>query len=267
MKGRIKKSGRLLAALLGIAGFMGSLRSTQAEPSPKIKAIAFDAFVVFDPRPVSVLAEKLFPGKGVDLVNAWRIRQFEYTWLRTLSGTYEDFWKVSGDALDFTAKAQKLDLTVNKKNQLMEVYKHLKPWPDALAVLKVLKKNGIRLAFLTNLTSEMLQSDIKSSGMDGLFDYRLSTDSVKIYKPGPMAYRMGMDAFHLKKDEILFAAFAGWDAAGAKSFGYPTYWVNRLQLPMEELGVKPEGEGADLTDMLNFLKSIKTPGKIKSNRW
>jgi hypothetical protein len=49
---------------------------------------------------------------------------------------------------------------------------------------------------------------------------------------------MRIDAFRMPKQEILFAAFGGWDAAGAKSFGYETYWTNRLNLPVEELGIE-----------------------------
>jgi len=64
---------------------------------------------------------------------------------------------------------------------------------------------------------------------------------------------MAQEALELARDEIVFAAFAGWDAVGAKAFGYPTFWVNRLHLPLEELGVAPDAEGADLNDLLNFV--------------
>ena len=71
--------------------------------------------------------------------------------------------------------------------------------------------------------------------MNGVFDHVLTADRVSAYKPDPRAYRIGLDAFGLNPDQILFAAFAGWDAAGAKSFGYPTFWVNRQNQPAEEL--------------------------------
>ena len=54
---------------------------------------------------------------------------------------------------------------------------------------------------------------------------------------------------------ILFVAFAGWDAACAKAFGYPTSWVNRLGPPIEELGQKPDGTGAGLAELMEFVKS------------
>jgi 2-haloacid dehalogenase len=66
---------------------------------------------------------------------------------------------------------------------------------------------------------------------------------------------MAIDAFQLRREEILFAAFAGWDVAGAKWFGYPTFWVNRLNLPAEELGVTPDATGRDLTDLVGFVQA------------
>jgi 2-haloacid dehalogenase len=63
---------------------------------------------------------------------------------------------------------------------------------------------------------------------------------------------LGVSAFGLPKEQILFVAFAGWDAAGAKTFGYPTFWVNRLGLPPEELGTMTDGEGSTLNELLAF---------------
>ena len=229
-----------------------------AEPRPtKIKAIAFDGFPIFDPRPIAKLAEELYPGQGADLSNEWRTRQFEYTWLRTLSRTYVDFWQVTQEALTFSANKMKLDLTPQKTARLMNAYLKLKTWPDVIPALKTMKDMGLRLAFLSNLTPKMLHAGIENSGLNGTFEHILSTDQVQAFKPDPRAYQMGVDALNLKRDEILFAAFADWDAAGAKAFGYPTFWVNRLNAPPEELGVHPDASGANLNSLVDFLKTIQ----------
>ena len=68
------------------------------------------------------------------------------------------------------------------------------------------------------------------------------------------AYQLAMDQFKLGRDEILFVPFAGWDAAGAKWFGYQTFWVNRLNAPVEELGGVPDAVGTNLTDLVHYLK-------------
>lgn len=242
----------------GVAtGLVGSTVLARATSPSRIKALAFDAFPILDPRPVFALAERLFPGSGSELSNAWRIRQFEYQWLRVLSGRYADFWQATEDALAFAARLLKLDLTPDKRNRLMQAYLELKAWPDAPPVLRSLKSAGIRLAFVSNATPKILDAGIRNSGLEGMFEHVLSTDRIATYKPDPRAYQMAIDAFGLKREEIGFVAFAGWDAAGAKWFGYPTFWANRLRLPVEELGVVPDAIGHDLTDLVSFANAAR----------
>jgi len=227
----------------------------QATTRRQFQAVAFDAFPIFDPRPIFSLAETLFPGKGAMLSDAWRTRQFEYQWLHALSGRYVDFWQATDDALVFAAKLLQLDLTPEKRAQLMQAYLELKTWPDVPAALHSLREAGVRLAFLSNLTPKMLETGIKHAGLEGLFEHVLSTDQRRTYKPDPRAYQLALDALKLGREDIVFAAFAGWDAAGAKWFGYPTFWVNRLHTPGEELGVAPDAIGSDLTDLVRFVNA------------
>lgn len=122
---------------------------------------------------------------------------------------------------------------------------------------------GIRMAFLSNFTAAMLDAAVKNSGLEGIFEAHLSTDRVRAYKPDPRAYQMAMDTFGLPRGEIVFAAFGGWDAAGAKSFGYPTFWINRTSLPVEELGVAPDAIGDNLNDLVRFVRSKKEQIEFK----
>jgi 2-haloacid dehalogenase len=254
----LNRRGFLNLTAAGIAaGLLASVSSTWAAKGSKLKVVAFDAFPIFDPRPVFALAEQLFPGKGAELSNAWRTRQFEYQWLRALSRQYADFWQTTEDNLLFAAELLKLDLTPQKRNQLMQAYLELKAWPDAPPALESLKDVGLRLAFLSNATPRILESGIKNSGLERVFEHVLSTDRIKTYKPDPRAYQMAIDAFGVSKEEILFVAFAGWDAAGAKSFGYTTFWVNRLNLPPERLGVAPDEVGKNMDDLVSFVKKAR----------
>jgi 2-haloacid dehalogenase len=223
----------------------------------RIKAIAFDGLAVFDVRPVAALAETVFPGRGNEMSALWRTRQFEYTWLRTAGRQYADFWQVTREALVFSCKSLKLELTKSDSDRLMQSYLELKAWPDALAALKGLRASGLRMAFLSNFTAAMLDQSVKNSGLEGIFDDHLSTDRVMAFKPDPQAYRMAINAFGLRKEEIAFAAFAGWDASGAKWFGYPTFWVNRAHAVTEELGTVPDGAGNDLNDLAAFVQASR----------
>jgi 2-haloacid dehalogenase len=225
----------------------------QASPAPKFKAVAFDGFPIFDPRPATALAEAAFPGNGQALVNVWRTKQFEYQWLRALGGQYADFWKATEDSLVFAGRSLKLDLPADTRHRLMSAYANLTVWPDVPPALAALRKAGVRLAILSNLTQRMLEDGLGRSRLDGMFEGVLSTGQIRTYKPDPRAYQLAVDALHLQREEVLFAPFAGWDAAGAKWFGYPTYWVNRLGSPEEELGVAADATGPDLEALVKFV--------------
>lgn len=243
-------------ALAGAAlGHGLSVRATDRSQR-RIRAIALDGFTTFDPRPIAVLAERLFPGQGGALMTAWRTRQFEYSWLRTVMDRYVDFWQVTDEALVFAAQQVRLDLSNGARRQLMQAYLELKAWPDARPALERLHAAGIRLAFLSNFTVPMLDAASGNAGLKDLLEPHLSTDRVGVFKPHPRAYQMGEDAFSMPREAVVFAAFGGWDAAGARSYGYPTFWVNRLGQPVEQLGAQPDGVGASLDDLARFVLAL-----------
>jgi 2-haloacid dehalogenase len=107
--------------------------------------------------------------------------------------------------------------------------------------------------FLSNMTHAMLDRGLRAANLQDAFEKVLSTDSIRTYKPDPRAYQIAVDALRLKREQILFAAFAGWDVAGAKWFGYPTFWVNRAGGALEELGVFPDAWGSDLNALVDFV--------------
>jgi 2-haloacid dehalogenase len=240
-----------LVAVLWTACFGGA--SHGAGQEPRFKAVAFDYFVIFDPNSVVPEIEKVFPGKGQEFAKLWRGKQFEYGHLRTITNRYADFFQVTDDALVYTAQAMKLDLSPQAHQQLLNAYLTLKPWPDAVAGLQRLKAAGVRLITISNFSPKMLRSNADGANITGLFDELLSTDARRTYKPDARAYQMGIDRLKLRKDDILFAAFGGWDAYGAKTFGYPTYWVNRFDQPVEQLSVRPDGTSNDLQGLLDFV--------------
>ena len=243
----------LTASTLATALLPSVSNAEEANKDAKIELVLFDAFPVFDPRPIFESLETMAPGRGKSLGEFWRNRQFAYTWLRTAAGEYEDFWKVTRDGLLYAAEATDVALSTRQVEKIMNSYLTLKAWPDAPAALETLKTAGLRLAFLSNFTPRMLRAAIESAGLEGTFEQALSTDAVQTYKPDPRAYRLAIEALSMPRDRILFVPFAGWDAAGAKWFGYKTFWVNRLGAPPEVLGVKADGVGSNLDDLVAYL--------------
>lgn len=243
---------RRLVAGLTAAGALSVAGASRATRS-RFKAVVFDGFPIIDPRPVAALAEQLFPGKGAELSSNWRTRQFEYCWLRTLSDRYADFRQVTQEALVFAAKSLRLELSTTNRDRLVHAYEELSAWPDVLPALQSMKAAGIRMTFLSNLTAAMLDAAVHNSALNDFFEAPLTTDRVRAFKPDPRAYRMALTAFDCPREEIAFAASAGWDVAGAKWFGYATFWVNRMELPAEELGVTADAQGSGMSDLAEFV--------------
>jgi len=229
------------------------------------KAVIFDAYgTLFDVHSVVAAAEQMFPGQGEALSQLWRLKQIEYTQLRTLSdpagARYSPFWDITLDALRYAARRLNLSLTGAGEKRLMDEYACLSAFPDVLPMLRRLREpreNGTRtgLAILSNGNPQMLDIAVKSAGMSGLFDHVLSVDAVRAYKPAAAAYALGTAAFDGAPRDIVFVSSNGWDAAGAGWFGYTTFWINRQRLPAEELGIAPHGTGGGMAELAAFIET------------
>jgi 2-haloacid dehalogenase len=218
------------------------------------KAVLFDAYgTLFDVYSVGLLAEQLFPGQGQALSVLWRDKQIEYTRLVTTSNDgahYRPFWELTRAGLRYACKRLGLDLTPERELQLMNQYRHLSAFPENREVLQALRQRGIATGILSNGDPDMLGVAVRSAGLDSLLDHVLSVDSVRKYKTHPEAYRLGTAATGLPAGQVLFVSCNAWDALAATWFGYRTLWVNRYQLPFEELGTQPTHTGSTLRDVL-----------------
>jgi len=246
---------RFIALAAGAAAvpMAATLAGGRAQAATRIKAIAFDAFPIFDVRAVFATVKDVLPDKGDALREVWFQKLFAYTWLRTTARRYASFTDVIGESLDYAAAATGIDLTPARRERLTGAFWMLPAWPDVAQGIERLRARGVRIAFLSNMSEAMLTANMRHNGIERLFDATLSTDAARAFKPAPEAYALGESALGLAKDEIAFAAFAAWDAAGAAWYGYPTAWVNRLGQPAETVGAPPVRTGRDLAVLSELL--------------
>jgi 2-haloacid dehalogenase len=217
-----------------------------------IKALAFDAYgTLFDVQSVISVVNQKFPGQGAAVSAAWRTRQLEYTWLRSLMGRYEDFWRVTESALVATCNALKLPLDAAARVQLMESYLHLDPFPEVKKALKAL--SHLSLSMLSNGNPKMLNAVVENAGLQGVFTYIISVDEVRTYKPAPVVYELAVKKTGVDKGNIGFISSNFWDSAGAKAFGLRTHWINRAGVSGDELGIAPDVTLQSLTDLVDAV--------------
>ena len=215
-----------------------------------LHALVFDAYgTLFDVHAVVARCEKFWPGKGAQLSQAWRTKQLDYTWQRSLMGRYAPFSTVTRDALAYCCEALGLPLDDAKSKALMQEYLNLAPYPDVPDALAKLKGDGRKLAILTNGSPDMIGALVTNRGMQADFDAVLSVDGLKIFKPAPRVYQLAVDALRVPAAGIGFVSSNCWDALGAKAFGFNVYWINRLAAPLDRLGFQPDGMLKSLGDL------------------
>jgi 2-haloacid dehalogenase len=221
-----------------------------------MKAIAFDAYgTLFDVFSVTTLGEELFPGKGDALAQLWRLKQLQYSMLRSLMGRYRDFWRLTEDALVYAAKGLGLDLTPDKRARLLEAYLTLTPFPDVKPGLEALRRGGLRLAVLSNGEPKMLEAAARGAGIVDLLDAVLSVEEVKIFKPSPRVYQLAPERLGVRLGELGFVSSNCWDVAGAASVGLETFWIQRRAAePLEELGFAPDHVVHTITDLTALVR-------------
>jgi 2-haloacid dehalogenase len=192
-----------------------------------IKAVVFDAYgTLYDVQSVAEVTEDAFPGYGEIITQIWRIKQLEYTWLRSLMLRYEPLSAVTRESLAYTLRALGLSYENELFERLIERYLHLDLYPDALAALSEMK--GSKLAILSNGSPDLLEPLVRNSGLDRLLDATLSIDEKKIFKPSPQAYSLIEQKLAVAPAEVMFVSSNPWDVCGAKAFGLNVAWIERV---------------------------------------
>jgi 2-haloacid dehalogenase len=192
-----------------------------------IKAVVFDAYgTLYDIQSVASVTEQAFPGHGEVITQVWRMKQLEYTWLRSLMERFEDFAAVTRESLRYTLDTLGLSSDASTFDAIMDKYLHLDPYADAKATLAALR--GHKLAILSNGSQSMLDALVRNSGFAPLLDATLSVDAARVFKPSPRAYAIVESRLGIAPRDVVFVSSNPFDASGAKSFGFRVAWIERV---------------------------------------
>lgn len=214
-------------------------------------AYVFDAYgTLFDVHSAVARHRDRIGPQAETLSDMWRTKQLEYTWIRTMCGTYRDFAALTAEALDYAAaRCGGIDASV--RADLLASYEKLEAFADVKPALAALKARGARLAILSNGTSAMLASAIAHAGLDGMFYAVLSVDPLRLYKTADAAYALVEQVMGVKPRDVSFQSSNRWDVAGAAHFGFRAIWINRARLPDEYSDMAPQRILSSLAPLAN----------------
>ena len=216
------------------------------------KAIIFDAYgTLFDVNSAAEKCKSKIGSNWENFANFWRSTQLEYTWLRSLMKRHKDFWKITEDSLDKSMSVFNVDK--NMKNDLLNLYKILSPYPEVKEVLENLKKKKFKLAILSNGTPSLLKELVEKNNIQDLFDDLFSIEVVRVYKPDSKVYELPVKKYNIQAREITFLSSNTWDVSGGGNFGYNSIWVNRNKSKFDNLDYRPKNEIGNLSQLLDIV--------------
>ena len=217
-----------------------------------IKACVFDAYgTLFDVNSAALKCKEKLGNRWENFANAWRTTQLEYTWLRSMMKKHENFWKITEDSLDHTMETFKIKKGM--RNELLNLYKELSPYPEVKECLESLKNKKIKIAILSNGTPDLLRGLVESNNIQNYFDDIMSIESVGVYKPDSRVYEMPIKKYDCEPKNICFMSSNTWDVSGGGVFGYNSIWVNRSNKVFDKLSYKPKFVINDLNELLTII--------------
>lgn len=176
------------------------------------------------------------------------------SWLTaTVTGVYHNFGELGLSALSMVAARRGVELSDEKKKEIVGGIRELPPHPEAEEALARLRDGGLRLAALTNSTAEVANQQLGNAGLSDYFERILSADEAGRLKPAPEPYRMAAERLGTDMDGIRLVAAHAWDVAGAMRAGCAAAFVARPGMVLDPLAPTPDVSGSDLSEVADLI--------------
>ena len=204
----------------------------------------FDAYgTLFDVHSIAATAEELAPRQGAVLSQIWRTKQLEYTWLQSLmivaTRPRDDFATLTAHALDYAVAQLMVPLGAADRQRLLDAYGSWRRSrmrsmhsPNSRRV----RAGSCRTA-RSRCSSRWFASSVLAAHLDGV-SVRRCCRHLQAIAAGLPTRRRPAATRALPKS--AFVSSNGWDAAGAKAFGFTTFWINRNGDPVERHAPAPD---------------------------
>jgi 2-haloacid dehalogenase len=196
-------------------------------------------------------------GGRTDLLPLWFTTMLQYSLVATVGDHYNDFGEIGAAALMMLARNNQVTLSQEGAHSAMLAMRSLPPHPDVAPALGDLKQEGFRMVTLTNSSQAAVDAQIKNSGLEELFEARLSVEEVRLFKPHRRVYNWAAGKMGLMPDECMLVAAHGWDVAGALWAGWRAAFVSRPSAQPYPLAPAPELAESDLRGITERLVAMQ----------
>lgn len=196
-------------------------------------------------------ASVLPPGSGIE---EWFARLLHRSLVANHLVDYRPFEELGAEVLVSMAAGAGIDLSPDEAQELMEGMAQLPAHPDVRPGLEVLAaRDGIRLAALTNSSSDLARRQLAGAGLADLLERIITVDAIGRFKPDPEAYRHAANECDSTLAAMTLVAAHDWDVAGAQAAGMVGCYLARR--PWGMAGLNPDFSVNSLTELLPTLEA------------
>ncbi len=190
--------------------------------------LAFDVYgTLIDTHGVVTELQEIVGAGAGDFSRTWREKQLEYSFRRGLMQNYVNFAVCTRYALDYTCEYYKTTLTEAQKERLLNSYRVLPAFADAVDALDVLQAADFRLYAFSNGSEDAVETLLISAGIRELFLGVVSCDDLKSFKPNPAVYSYFLRRASVTGGDAWMISSNPFDVIGAISAGMKAAWVRR----------------------------------------
>ena len=182
----------------------------------------------------------------------WFALMLQVAFVGGLTRSYVDFTTAQRSALAMLAKRQKVTLSVEQQDAIVDGMRALPPHPEVRDAMARLREH-FRLVALTNSPKDVAEAQMRTSGLFELLEAVYSADEVRALKPAPASYRMVAERTGVPIGDVRLVAAHGWDIAGALAVGCRGAFVARPGATLYPHGPQPDVVASDLNGIADAL--------------
>jgi 2-haloacid dehalogenase len=194
----------------------------------------------------------------------WFMQTMQLAMAATLTNDYEDFGVQADTGLEMTARHYKVSLLGEEKNLILGTLRKLRPYPEVIESLQRLRDAGLRLATLTNSTTQVAEAQLTHAGLRDHFEKVISADEVRRFKPAPEVYHLAASRLGVEPEQVRLVAAHDWDVTGALRAGCAAVFIARPGQVMNPFGPQPDVRGADLGAVVEQILAVEIGQGLKS---
>lgn len=168
----------------------------------------------------------------------WRAVYLEITYRTGRYRPYEDL---------VASAAESAGLSRRLADDLAARYGEIEPWHEAGQVLRTLHEAGVPLGVVTNCSEAL--GRLAASRVPVPFSVIVTAERAGCYKPDPRPYQVALNEAGAIAERCLFVAGSAYDLFGTARVGLPTWWHDRIGMPMPPDAPPPIAHHRTLTPL------------------